>query len=249
MKKLLFLLFVFIILELILCSCDSVNNSISKTNDNTGISIENTSRNNKPDKTKSNQTGNDIKYTINKKTKTLIVSGKGPIYQLSWGIISSTEKKPVFPVRIIISRGATLIGDYAFDNGSNGLSEEGRNGLDKVQEVKIPNTVTQIGKEAFHHLISLNSVTIPNTVTWIGEGAFSECISLKKVELSSQLEELPKESFYYCKSLKEITIPMSVKAIADDAFLFTDKLTIKGYKGTAAEKYAEKNGFKFVALD
>ena len=25
--------------------------------------------------------------------------------------------------------------------------------------------------------------------------------------------------------------------------------TIKGYKGTAAEKYAKKNGFKFVALD
>ncbi|MEE3428047.1 MAG: leucine-rich repeat domain-containing protein [Ruminococcus sp.] len=239
-RRIILSLLLSILLVLLICACS--DNSGGNKKESTASTTTTVDETTQPDA----EVKNSISYKIDKTSRVLYIMGKGAIYQQEWIDFDTSESIELD--KIIISRGATLIGDYAFDNGSNGLSEEGRNGFDKVQEVKIPNTVTQIGKEAFHNLISLNSVTIPNTVTWIGEGAFSECISLKKVELSSKLEELPKESFYHCKSLKEITIPMSVKAIADDAFLFTNKLTIKGYKGTAAEKYATDNGFKFISL-
>ena len=50
-------------------------------------------------------------------------------------------------------------------------------------------------------------------------------------------------------NLKSITIGENVKEIMaffDDNF--KEKLIVKGYKGTAAEKYAKQNGFKFVAI-
>ncbi|MGN1130463.1 MAG: hypothetical protein ACI4Q8_03855 [Ruminococcus sp.] len=50
-------------------------------------------------------------------------------------------------------------------------------------------------------------------------------------------------------NLKSITIGENVKEIMaffDDNI--KEKLIVKGYKGTAAEKYAKQNGFKFVAI-
>ncbi|MBR1663508.1 MAG: leucine-rich repeat protein [Ruminococcus sp.] len=45
--------------------------------------------------------------------------------------------------------------------------------------------------------------------------------------------------------LKTITIPKSVKTIGDNAFMNCSKsLTIKTPKGSAAAKYAKKNGIK-----
>ena len=60
--------------------------------------------------------------------------------------------------------------------------------------------------------------------------------------------------FYKCPSLKSVTIPKSVSKIEGAAFGYKDyntkydDFTIKGYKGSAAEKYATDNGFKFIAL-
>ena len=76
-----------------------------------------------------------------------------------------------------------------------------------------------------HH--ALESVIIPNSVTLIDIMAFSSCTTLKSV-----------------------TIPKSVEKINDAAFGHcSPDLTIYGYKGTAAETYANDNEITFVALD
>jgi hypothetical protein len=83
---------------------------------------------------------------------------------------------------------------------------------------------------------SLASVTIPDSITSIGTYAFRNT------------------------SLTSITIPASVTSIGNKAFGYyddhdvveckkVDGFTIKGYKGTAAETYASKNGFDFVPLN
>lgn len=74
----------------------------------------------------------------------------------------------------------------------------------------IPNTVTEIGKNAFYYCTKMISITIPDSVTTIGAGAF-----------------------YSCSSLKEITIPQSVTSIGADAFLHCGNLTAINIKGTA----------------
>ena len=75
----------------------------------------------------------------------------------------------------------------------------------------IPNTVTEIEKNAFYVCGKMTSITIPDSVTTIGAGAF-----------------------YSCSSLKEITIPQSVTSIGSDAFVYCGKLmaiNIKGEEG------------------
>ena len=75
----------------------------------------------------------------------------------------------------------------------------------------IPDTVTEIGKNAFYGCSKMTSITIPDSVTTIGAGAFDSC-----------------------SSLTEITIPQSVTSIGSDAFVYCGKLmaiNIKGEEG------------------
>ena len=63
-------------------------------------------------------------------------------------------------------------------------------------------------------------------------------------------------AFTGCSNLTKVTIPRikeqneGVDTIEKDVFLNCSKdLTIYGYKGTLAERYAKENGIKFSALD
>lgn len=54
--------------------------------------------------------------------------------------------------------------------------------------------------------------------------------------------------FTRCPNLSECTIPASVTYIDPKAFADKNKITIRGYSGSYAEKYAKKNKIKFVPI-
>lgn len=127
----------------------------------------------------------------------------------------------------------------------------------ELKTITIPPKVKIISSSAFANCNSLKSVTLKKGVKLIDGGAFDECGSLSKVKIPNSVTEISYGAFDNCKRLKEVTLPKSVKKIGKSAFGYKDKktkhirvkgFTIKGYKGTAAEKYAKNNGFKFVAL-
>ena len=125
----------------------------------------------------------------------------------------------------------------------------------------VPNTVTKISEEAFKGNKYLKSIVISKNVQKIGDNAFRECQKLVKVKFKNKKQlKINYSAFLDCKSLKTIIVPKNVvkigKAfgyyIANTKNFKTKKIkgfTIKGYKGTAASKYAKKYGFKFVALN
>ena len=171
--------------------------------------------------------------------------------------------------KVTIPSSIKSIGDGAFYNCSNitsvtipdsvtSIGTDAFCGCNKLKDITIPNSVTGIGENAFYGCLNLTSITIPNGVTKIAERMFAFCSSLTSVTIPSSVTSIDWWAFMDCKSLKSVTIPKGVKSIGKHAFgyeydsiNYEDKkisdFTIYGYKGTAAEKYAKKNGFKFVA--
>ncbi len=126
----------------------------------------------------------------------------------------------------------------------------------KNKTLKLPKTITNIEKYKLSDKVYLKSVFLPKSMKKIGIGAFFNDNKLSKVIFTGKMNiRIENKAFIGCKKLKKITIPKSVKKIGKKAFgykLNGSKIkgfTIKGYKGTAAEKYAKKNKFKFVELD
>ena len=67
-------------------------------------------------------------------------------------------------------------------------------------------------------IVGCKNTIIPNTVTEIGDEAFYECSSLTSIIIPNLVKSIGSEAFWGCSSLKSITIPNSVTKIGDYAF-------------------------------
>ena len=117
---------------------------------------------------------------------------------------------------------------YLVDNNGNlDLSEyEGKiKTIEAGAFIKIPNTVTTIGKRAFYGCTNLTSIEIPDSVTYIGEYCFWNCNRLQKIKLSKKIQTINQGLLEGCSSLTEIEIPEGVESIGYAAFKSCDKLT------------------------
>ena len=77
--------------------------------------------------------------------------------------------------------------------------------------------VTAISDKAFKGT-DIISVTIPDSVKEIGKEAFSDCSTLESVKLPINLENIQSGMFTNCGELKELIIPNNVKTIGALAF-------------------------------
>lgn len=142
-----------------------------------------------------------------------------------------------------------------------------------VEEVVIPDTVTEIQDYAFSGNKALKSAKLSKNLKVIGINAFFNCKALTSVELPATLKEigsyafcatgltsvvipesntlqaLPQFCFFQCGSLKEVTIPVTITKIPKDAFKeCPDDLVIKAYTGSYGLNYAQKQGIKFEEI-
>lgn len=163
----------------------------------------------------------------------------------------------------------TEIGNEAFDGNTNltsvtipdtvtRISSNAFQICENLTSVTIPNSVTYIGENAFANT-DLSSLTIPASVTEIGKSAFYGNKRLSSVTIPDSVTYIGGYAFADCPNLKSVTIPASVQNIGEYAFGYVydyymwgfvkaDGLTISGYTGTEAERYANENGFAFVEL-
>lgn len=119
------------------------------------------------------------------------------------------------------------IGDRAFrGNGITGIimpnsitdiGEEAFENCIELTTLSIPNNVKNISRHAFCGS-GLKSISIPNSVTSIGENAFGGCKALKNISLPNSLTTISEGVFYKCDSLETISIPQNVISIGDGAF-------------------------------
>ena len=161
---------------------------------------------------------------------------------------------------ITIPSGVTWVGDDAFAY------------CRKLKSISIPQGVSQISHWIFYDCTNLESITIYDGIEFIGIYAFYDCTKLKEIAIPSSVKSIQKYAFAYCRSLQNVVLPRSVNSLGEKAFLncssletitipdsvteisssafdgCSSKLTIKGAKGSLAEKFAKQQGFKFEVV-
>ncbi len=101
----------------------------------------------------------------------------------------------------------TIIGKLMFD------------GCTALTSVTIPNTITNIGDNAFQKCSNVTSVVFEDGFSGvIGTGAFKFNTNLETVTLCEGITSLPNQCFYQAGKLTKIVIPDSVKSLGDDVF-------------------------------
>lgn len=120
------------------------------------------------------------------------------------GMGSAEETRVVVPSEI---NGApvTAVQDGAFANNREILS------------VLLPDSVGQIGKEAFFGCTALEEIRLGGAVD-IGERAFYGCGGLKEVTVPRSATTIGKEAFYGCDGLEKIVFEGAARSYGSDAF-------------------------------
>ena len=146
---------------------------------------------------------------------TLTISGTGEMKNYSGNLNQSAPwHSNIKSIKsVVIEKGVTNIGDYAF-SWCNSLTS-----------ITIPNSITSIGYGAFEACSGLTSVTIPNSLTSISDSVFSRCDSLTSITIPSSVTSIGTGTFNFCSSLTSIIIPKSITSIGQAVFSNCSSLT------------------------
>jgi hypothetical protein len=93
-----------------------------------------------------------------------------------------------------------------------------------LEVVKIPKSVTHIGRRAFYRCSRLREVDIPDSVKSLGSEVFKDCISLKYVKIPDSVEEMGYGLLDSCENLEEAVLPESLTVIESSTFEWCKKL-------------------------
>ena len=138
---------------------------------------------------------------------------EGDLEELSEGIFSECNNLN----RVKIKDTIKIIGDCAF-SFCNSLNRIEIIGKSQLINIELPSKLEVIGDEAFDKCSEIDYIVMPDTVKELGNNAFLDCTNLKSVRLSDNIEVIKRFTFNSCKELQSIDIPGSIKQIEDNAF-------------------------------
>ena len=129
-----------------------------------------------------------------------------------------------------IPASVTTMYTYSFHDNTKLRVAEGNATYKSIDDVLILN---KAGTKVIMASRNATTYNIPNTVTEIGQNAFYYCNKMTSINIPDSVTTIGAKAFYSCSSLKEITIPQSVTSIGADAFIYCGNLTAINIKGTA----------------
>ena len=100
------------------------------------------------------------------------------------------------------------------------IKKEAFSWMEEIKEMEIPDSIEEIGKDAFKNCSQLKTLIMPASLKKM-ESLGSGLERLKKLDFSkvTQLKNIPENVISYdCPKLRELTIPNGVVEIEDDAF-------------------------------
>ena len=181
---------------------------------------------------------------------------------------SSTEV--VVPAKIGINE-VKAIGERAFSPYAPRLSREAREFRQTIVKITLPDSVCEIGKEAFRECKKLRfinipygvteiagntfvdcddleSIELPGSVRTIGESAFKRCDSLEKIVIHEGVEQISRDAFVMCRNLKTVEFPRSLEIIEDRQFAWIDPddFTVIVPRDSFAEQFCKTYEYKNI---
>lgn len=141
-----------------------------------------------------------------------------------------------------------------YQNKSNGIVYAGKIAYNYKgtagTKLTLASDTTSIAAAAFYNQTNVTSVSLPVTLKYVNKFAFYNCTGLKKVVIPASVNTIDAYAFGYEIADWNDTNAVEVSDLDYHGFYYAKKITgftIVGYAGTAAERYAKQNGFKFEA--
>ena len=160
--------------------------------------------------------------------------------------------------------GCTNLTKVTLPSGLTWLEESAFDNCEKLTHISIPASLKKICTNTFIYCTRLQSVdfqvspeTGESALRSIGKYAFSFCRKVESVDLSAtSLDSIDEYAFYNCEGLKTVYLPKTIKSIGDYGLgyhydsdinqkVILPGFSITGFKGTAAETYANENNIPF----
>ncbi|MBQ3008245.1 MAG: leucine-rich repeat protein, partial [Oscillospiraceae bacterium] len=173
--------------------------------------------------------GENAEWTLDKDTGVLTISGSGDMNNYTEEYDEETYEDyitaPWFDyadiiTEVVVEKGVTSIGDYAFSH------------LENIEKVELPDGLKTIGGKAFSFCENLKEIIIPDTVTDIGDSAFMYCQALNTINIPEGVAAIKNYTFYSCRSLESVTVTDSLTSVRINAFGGCDRLEKVYYNGT-----------------
>lgn len=167
----------------------------------------------------SGKCGKNVKWSYDKKTKTVTISGKGAMANYGGMNTYAPPWSDLDVRKVVIKKGVTTIGDKAFAH------------CEKLQSVTIPEGVTSLGIEIFFDSSTkLGTITLPKSLKKVNRATFyGAYVSGYKVASGNKYFSAAKGVLFNKKKTSLVaypfrskatsyTIPKSVKSIEPYAF-------------------------------
>ena len=125
--------------------------------------------------------------------------------------IHNEETGEELPINIILPQNLTKIEDYCFESSA-------------IEQITIPDTVTEIGVGAFNYCGRLTSITLPLGLQKISNYMCASCRSLPSITIPAAVTEIGTDAFA-SSGLTTITIPSAVTTLGSGIFRYCESLT------------------------
>ena len=184
--------------------------------------------------------GDNVTYTFEESTGTLIISGTGAMKDFMTTADCPWWNYKEKILKLVINPGIEVIGAYSFMDCTNlttivfsddikSIGAYSFSGCFNIKDVNISDLSVWCGIKFDSNPLSyaqnlcvdgkpIYDVVIPDGVTCINKYAFASYKNLKSIKFSDTVSRIDSLAFYKCINLKTIEIPNSVTSIDIDAF-------------------------------
>ena len=141
-------------------------------------------------------------------------------------VISKTYENGMIISNKKVLKSAPDIEEIIIPEGVTEIGPQAFAGRKHLTKVHLPSTLTTINDSAFQNCSSLIDINLgePKNLVYIGINVFNYCSSLKNIELPTSVSDINEWTFRSCNGLESVTIPGNIKVIRPESFIYCKNL-------------------------